>query len=197
MENKYQSGKIYCIRNSIDDDIYIGSTCTPLSQRMVKHRSEAKRRPNVMPLYAKMNEHGIEHFYIELLEDCPCETKEQLNKREGELIRQLGGLNKRIAGRDHKEWYNDNLEHRKKYLEENRERLLQKHREYNEKHREEIRVKDKARYDANKKEIYERAKAWKTINHECPCGGSYNNSHKSTHMKSKRHQAYEASLLSD
>ena len=42
MTNKYQHGKIYSIRNNINDDIYIGSTTTTLCNRMVKHRCFAK-----------------------------------------------------------------------------------------------------------------------------------------------------------
>ena len=40
----YKSGKIYCIRNDINDEIYVGSTTQSLSQRMAKHRSDKKKR---------------------------------------------------------------------------------------------------------------------------------------------------------
>ncbi len=77
---KYQNGKIYCIRNHIDDNIYIGSTTQLLCKIMAKHRSDM----NIMPhtrVYTKMIEIGIEHCYIELLEHFPCESKEELCKR--------------------------------------------------------------------------------------------------------------------
>ena len=35
-------------------------------------------------------------------ENYPCENEEQLNKREGEIIREIGTVNKQIAGRTHK-----------------------------------------------------------------------------------------------
>ena len=41
-----------------------------------------------------MNQLGVEHFYIELVEDCPCDRNEELLKREGEIIRSIGTLNK-------------------------------------------------------------------------------------------------------
>ena len=44
----YKNGKIYCIRNTLDDNIYVGSTTQPLSKRMVKHRCDAKTRPEKM-----------------------------------------------------------------------------------------------------------------------------------------------------
>jgi hypothetical protein len=39
-----------------------------------------------------------DYWYIELNEDCPCERKEQLTQREGQVIREIGTLNKRIKG---------------------------------------------------------------------------------------------------
>ena len=41
----YSKGEIYKISNTIDDDIYVGSTCETLVQRMAKHRSKMKPRP--------------------------------------------------------------------------------------------------------------------------------------------------------
>ena len=55
-------------------------------------------------LYTKMNEYGVENFFIELIEDYPCESVEQLRKREGEYIIELGTLNKKIEGRSKKEY---------------------------------------------------------------------------------------------
>ena len=189
MDNKYSHGKIYAVRNIIDDDIYIGSTCSSLSQRMVKHRSDSKRLK--MRLYDKMQELGADKFYIELVEDSPCENIEQLRKREGELIRQMGTLNKRIDGRTQAEYYQDNREKKLQYMADNREYFLQKHREYNEHHREEIRAKDKARYEsADKKEIYQKAKEWKSTKVECSCGGKYTLAHKAEHEQSRRHRLH-------
>ena len=99
----YKNGKIYCTRNNINDDIYVGSTTQPLSKRMAKHRVDAKREIKMHSIfYSKVNELGIERFYIELLEDYPCESLKQLRKREGEFIREIGTLNHHIAGRTQK-----------------------------------------------------------------------------------------------
>ena len=190
MDNKYSHGKIYAVRNAIDDDVYVGSTCSSLSQRMVKHRS-ASAKCVKMRLYDKMQELGAEKFYIELVEDCPCENVEQLRRREGELIRQMGTLNKRIDGRTKAEYSQDNREKKLQYMADNREYLLQKRREYNELHREEIRAKDKARYEAaDKQEIYQKAKEWKCTKIECSCGGKYTLAHKAEHEQSRRHRLH-------
>ncbi len=44
------------------------------------------------------------YCHIELYEEYTCESKEQLNKREGEIIRKIGTLNQRRAGRIDKEY---------------------------------------------------------------------------------------------
>ena len=51
MENIYENGKIYAVKNDITDDIYIGSTIVSLCKRMVKHRCDAKMRPNTTFLH--------------------------------------------------------------------------------------------------------------------------------------------------
>ena len=70
----YNNGNIYCIRNTIDDDIDVGSTTQLLCNIMVRHRSDMHRHLQ-MKVYITMREPGVEHHYIELIENCPCETK--------------------------------------------------------------------------------------------------------------------------
>ena len=99
MDNKYHKSKIYSIRNTFNSEIYIGSTSSDLCKRMVKHRCMAKQKPEASTFHTYMNENGIDNFYIELEEEYSCENVEQLRKREGEIIREKGTLNKQIAGR--------------------------------------------------------------------------------------------------
>ena len=63
MSKDFQNGKIYCVRNNITDDIYIGSTCQPLSKRMSFHRnsSRSESKQHYM-IYRKMNELGSDKF---------------------------------------------------------------------------------------------------------------------------------------
>ncbi len=98
--DKYKNGKIYTIRYKNDDSlIYVGSTVQPLYKRFSQHKIDSKSpRLENMNLYQKFNETDINDWYIELYEDCPCERKEELNKREGEVIREIGTLNKKIEG---------------------------------------------------------------------------------------------------
>ena len=79
----YQNGKIYCIRDHIDGQIYVGSTCQSLSKRMAYHRQDAKKanRQNTL-IYPLMLNYGLEQFYIELVEEYPCENSNQLEKEK-------------------------------------------------------------------------------------------------------------------
>ena len=53
----YGNGRIYCIRNLVSDDIYVGSTTQPFSKRMQKHRSSmTSERDGNMLIYQKMRD---------------------------------------------------------------------------------------------------------------------------------------------
>ena len=112
MDNKYKNGKIYTIRSKNDVSlIYVGSTTQPLYKRFAQHKAKSKNLIHEnRQLYIKMNETDINDWYIELYEDCPCDRKEELNKREGQVIREIGLLNKEIAGRTFKEYREDKKE---------------------------------------------------------------------------------------
>jgi hypothetical protein len=122
--DKYKNGKIYTIRYKNDDTlIYVGSTVTPLYKRFSDHKSHSKNPKNEnKQLYKKMNETDLNDWYIELYEDCPCDRKEQLTQREGQVIREIGTLNKQIAGRTDQE-YN------KEYYQDKKEHILEKHKD--------------------------------------------------------------------
>ena len=92
--------------------ICVGSTCQSLSKRLSKHRREMNsKQSQTKPLYKKMREIGKEQFYIELLEEYPCENNDQLRAREGHYIREMKALlNGRVEGRTGEEWRDENKE---------------------------------------------------------------------------------------
>lgn len=126
-----KNGKIYSIRSSQTTNIYIGSTTTSLSNRMARHRFDYKQFLNDTKNYVSSFELlKYEDAYIELIEDCPCDNREQLNRREGEVIRATNNcINKQIAGRTRKQYCEDNKEHikqrMKQYREDNKEKIKQ------------------------------------------------------------------------
>ncbi len=71
------------------------------------------------------------------MRECKCENREQLCKREGEVIRQIATINKAIAGRTKQQYREENKElEREKCREhywENRGVILQRKKEWREK----------------------------------------------------------------
>ncbi len=125
----YSLGKIYTIRNYNDHSlIYIGSTCGALSQRLYHHKNDCKNKekyPN-NKLYSIVE--SWDDWYIELYELCPCKSKEELLKREGEVIREIGTLNRSVAGRTNNEWKKENPEKMKPIRERERLKEIEKGR---------------------------------------------------------------------
>ena len=127
----YKNGRTYQIRNTVDDDVYVGSTTQTLCKRMAKHRVDMNAPTKLhRPLYVKMQGYGVDCFYIELIEECPCENKEQLRKREGHFIREIATLNMCQAGRTKKEWHEENKPRKKEYREENKEQIAATNSKY-------------------------------------------------------------------
>ena len=137
----YNKGKIYTIRCRIDETlIYVGSTIQPLSVRIGAHKVICKIEKNQKNLLYRTVNDNWNDWYIELYEVYLCENKEQLNKREGEITREIGNLNYQIAGRTNKEWYNENKEKKKKYYEDNKEKITEKKKEFYEKNKEKNKI---------------------------------------------------------
>jgi len=141
-------GYIYIIRSKQTDKVYVGSTELTLNKRFNKHKTQNCTSREILK-YSDAT--------IELLELIDCENREQLERREGEYIRQYNCVNKKIAGRTDKE-----------YREENKE----KKKEYNKEYREE-----------NKQAIAEKRNEKFT----CECGGKYTHNNKTIHFKTKKH----------
>jgi hypothetical protein len=153
----YQNGKVYKIINENNEIVYIGSTTEEkLCRRYNGHKHKA---PN--------------HKII-LIENYPCNSKEELCMREQEIIEEHSDLlNKKRAYSSEeqkkitkkqtgKEYYQNNKEYlnknrkqyRKEYYEKNKEILSEKKKIYNEKNKE----KQLEKYKKNKNEISEKRK---------------------------------------
>ena len=81
-------GLIYKIYNiSEPDKFYIGGTTQSLPERLYDH----KRYSNVCNsfFYQEVNRLGWNNFQIKLIEDYPCDSKEDLRRKEDQYITQL------------------------------------------------------------------------------------------------------------
>jgi len=169
--SKYQNGKIYKITSEQSDKYYIGSTIQKLCDRLGRHISD-------YTIYSQGNGKYISSFEliknddykIELIELFPCEDRQELERREGEL--QLQNIdvivNKKIAGRTDKEWREENkveiAKKKKIYKETNKIEISKKQKIYDETNKIEIAKNNKIWCEINKIEIAKKQKIYKETN---------------------------------
>jgi len=127
MKGDYANGRIYKIEPICEHDeneVYYGSTCQLLCKRMDKHRTNYKCWLNGSNKYTSsfilFEKYGTENCNIYLVELYPCVTKEELLSREGYYIKNNKCVNRMVAGRTQKQYYEDN-----------KETLLEQHKPYN------------------------------------------------------------------
>ncbi|MDR3593505.1 GIY-YIG nuclease family protein [Clostridium sp.] len=174
----YKNSKIYKLVSNQTTDIYIGSTAQALGVRKAGHtrdyKSWAKEKHNYMTSF-EICKH--DDFKIILLENCPCDSKEQLQARERYYIETLECVNKNIPTRSVKEYYQANkceiLEQRKEYYEQNKNVIQQRNKEYYEDNKTLIQKKQSQRF-------------------QCVCGSNVCIGNKATHNKSIKHNDFIA-----
>jgi hypothetical protein len=132
----YANSKLYAIRSHQTEDIYIGATVVKLARRMAKHRCGFKqwttgKSKHYVTSYEILKR---EDAYIELLQTFPCLCKEELDQREGQLIRETECVNKNIPGRTLKQYREDNIEKiqqwKAQYYQDNTDKLKAKQKQY-------------------------------------------------------------------
>jgi hypothetical protein len=186
----YQESKIYKIINTeLPNLIYYGSTTLKLKYRLSSHNCDSKR----YNISSKIM-FSVGYPEIILLEEYPCETKEELEARERVWIEGNECVNNNIPGRTDKEYYEDNKEKIKQYYQDNKEKFNEKNKQYRQDNKEKILENQKQHYQDNKKEMLEYRKQNYQDNKEklnekfdCVCGGKYTHQNKPLHTKTKKH----------
>ena len=199
--NKFHNSKIYTIRSPQTDKYYIGSTTQILCKRLTNHKTDYDR-------YLKGIYHNIRSFkiielgdaYIELLEEFKCENKEQLEKREGEIIREHKNncVNRTISGRTAQEYRSDNKdkiqEQITQYRSDNKEHIMQ----YKSDNKGKISEQQKQYRIANKERDKQYREARKDKINEsftCECGSISSRRSKNRHNKTKKHIAFINTII--
>ncbi len=159
-KNKYQNGKIYKIIDNGYNMVYYGSTINRLCQRMALHRQEFKKNNHKYSVSQIFKTYGIENCKIELVENYPCNNRNELEAREGYFIKNNDCINKFIAGRTQKEYYEDNKDKRKlkmkEYQQANKDKMKEYQKKYLEKNKDKIKEQTK-KYRLNKIKQYKKA----------------------------------------
>lgn len=206
----YQNGKIYEVICEETGLRYIGSTTRPLSQRIGEHRKPS----------CKCLTKNFINPKIYLLENTPCNSKEELHSIERKYIKnnecvnyyipQRNGKeyyqdNKETIRKNHKEWLNKNIDIQKEKWKEykltNKDVINEKQRQHRKDNNEEYKKKDNEIYQNNKEVILNRRKKYYEENKEkiqkrkkekieCDCGSKYVRGTKLRHEKSKKHLTF-------
>lgn len=203
----YKFGKIYKIIpiEGENGDQYFGSTKKKyLCQRFNGHKQHYKLykdgKKSKCSSFDLFEKYGVDNCLYVLVENFPCETKEELKAREAYYILNNDCVNKCVPGRTQKEYYEINKEkinkHQKDYYQTNIdkireydrersktiERKQQKHESY-ERNKESIKEKHRKYYEDHKNDIILRQNE-KVL---CECGKEISKNNKPRHIKSQYH----------
>ena len=143
----YNNGKIYKIVCNITGDKYIGSTVMQLCRRLSTHVDGAKR---LITGGCKSKEIILRGDYqIVLIENYPCNNKEELHRKEREHIENNECVKICIPQQTTLEWRN-----------KNRDKLAKIDRKYYEKNSEIVKEKAKNHMEKIKETNPEKIKEW-------------------------------------
>ena len=169
----YKDGKIYKIVGG--GKTYYGSTCVKnLSTRLAQHYHEQTKilKNGGGNRCSSQEILNCDDCQIILVETYPCNSKDELRKREGEYIQGNECINKYIAGRS-----------KKQYSEDNKEYFAKLSKEYRVKNRERIQKQRANSYQSKKEEI----KVKQMTKVLCECGTMSPYGHLARHKKTEKH----------
>ena len=157
----YRTGKIYMLIAPNLRKNYIGSTIQTLNKRMTAHRSKYNRRDRTDYTSAFQVLEDAD-AYITLLENYPCNNKNELEIREGYYQSTIECVNINQAGRTPTQRYIDNkpriLEYKKQFYIDNKPRLLAYKKRHYQDNRPRILRYRRRHYRANRPRILQNQK---------------------------------------
>jgi len=197
----YKNSVIYklCCKDVSITDCYVGSS-TSFNKRKSQHKcacnNEQNKRHHLNVYQFIIDNGGWQNWDMIVVEDFPCESKNELHTRERYWLETLHAtLNRSVPTRSKKEWREDNAERckekSKKYYEDNAgkfkewcennvERCKENKRKYYENNAEKLKEDATIYYEKNREEI--NAKAREKI--QCPhCDKIMNRHSMEIHIK--------------
>jgi len=155
----YQKGKIYKLWSPSKNLVYYGSTTQTLCQRLAEHKYKKSRQCTSSLIL------DCDDYKIELVEDYPCNNKQQLMKKESEYIRNNKCVNVRIEDRTDEEYAKEHKEQTSKtnkiYYKNNKEQKSKTSKIYYEKNKDKINKQNNQRRKNNKEKTYLRQKRYR------------------------------------
>ena len=180
-------GHIYMIWSPLDNTFcYIGSTFNRLAKRWQGHKDNYKNKNGTLTIHKYFDKYGIENFKLDLIKSYDVvrtHKKDCKHLHAYELLwinKTKNCVNKMLPFNPLKKI--ENKIYKKKWQEENKDRIKKKaltHRLNNKEQRKE--------YDKNRQE---EVKIRNKQKFECECGGKYTYAHKAEHFRSKKHKIF-------
>ena len=171
----YSKGKIYRVICKCGcDQVYIGSTRQTLCRRLNKHRADfnsfkkGRTRQDGKPVSNISVFQIMDHndYDIFLIENYPCNNKEELRSRERYWVETNMCINIKCPIRSKEE----KKEVMKNYYQENRERMKEQRnlnsKRYNERHPEKVKERKRKYRERNKDKIQEYNKLYREQNQD-------------------------------
>jgi hypothetical protein len=95
----YNNGKIYALKNHVNDLVFIGMTTQSLSLRMAQHKIDSTLTTiKIHKIYQAIKSLGFDKFYIELITPCPCNSRDELVREQNKYIREFDSWNNGYNG---------------------------------------------------------------------------------------------------
>jgi hypothetical protein len=155
--NIYRRGKIYSM-TGIDGHYYIGSTTMSLTDRFHHHKEYSKTHDTRVYEYCKRV--GWKNITMELIEDYPCDSSQELHEREEYHLEPVRGdpfcLN---VNRAHLT-VEERTEQAKQYNEAHRQEATERTKKYRQEHHAAILEKEEAYRKAHRVELAEKQKEY-------------------------------------
>ena len=148
MSDKSQKGQIYKIVSPDFSKCHVGSTTEGLSRRLARHKASYRyNRKNAKvkgcTCFYLFDEYGIDSCNIYLVEDYSCNSKKELEAREGYHIESTACINRVVAGRDRNEWS-------KEYRAKNKDKLDEYYKQWKDDNQEHLKEYKANHYQENK-----------------------------------------------
>jgi hypothetical protein len=165
----YANGKIYMLEPICEyeeGDVYYGSTTSTLVKRLSQHKCLS----NTAKSKYLVEKYGRDNIKIVLMENYPCNSKDELKAVEAKYQRGNKCVNTRIEGRTKKEYRQDNIdelhEKQKKYRQNNRDKLQEKQKKYYQANRVKVLEHQKEYQQANRVKLNEYQKKYRKLKKE-------------------------------
>jgi hypothetical protein len=210
---KYKNGKIYKIVGG--GLTYYGSTCKKLNERLNGHKRNYTQYLNGKKKWftTSFKIFALDDYKIELVENYPCRSKEELLAREGYYVANFECINKAIPNNynsvgevKYQKQYRENhqkeiIDYRKQYYNDNAEMLREKSNNFYINNKDKVNERKRQHYETNKEKILEKCHEYYENNKEkvferqnkevlCVCGITHSVGHTFMHRQTQKHQDF-------